>query len=73
MTTHEFLQTLIERTKTDAVNIRAVAGEPTCDLHMFFGETVLSATVDAADWEDPQSIIDQAAEYAASVREGNSQ
>ena len=68
MAMHEFLQKLMQRTGAEAVNVRALAGAVTCDIHLFYKETVLSFECEPADWDNPQTIIDAIGKHVDSVQ-----
>ena len=72
MALHEFLQQLMQRTGAEAVNVRALTGGDTCDIHLFFAELVLSYQVDSAEWDNPQSLIDGICQHVDSTRPGAS-
>jgi hypothetical protein len=57
MTIQQFLQELMRRTGAEAINLRSAAGADACDLHLFFGESVLSYRVDANDWLLPDELL----------------
>ena len=69
MNPHEFLQAIVCRANADAANLRALSGRATCDLHLFFGEAVLSYQMDAGDWQDLPATIENIGEDVDATRE----
>jgi hypothetical protein len=57
MTIQQFLHDLMQMTGAEAVNLRSLAGQDACDIHLFFGESVLSYRVDADDWLLPAELL----------------
>ena len=69
MSAYEFLQAVLQRTGANAANLRAVQGEYGCDMHLFFGESVLSYWLDAADLQTATATVEGVGQHVDAARE----